>query len=260
MDETRFDAMLRSFRGGATRRGLLGIVTGLAALQLSETLAKGKHRSGGMSQGKSKSHVRAAVASGQGQGRYQTLAAKWWAWAIDLDKAPILDTGPVVDCSAGQQGNTWYLAGSDFGVGSVQRRCTVPQRTKLFFPVLNGTVFAPPAQAGCPDIPVHTTKQLAERRACLADFFDTVDAAHGWSLTATVDGKPVDIVRATSALFPLHLDDDNPYDVPAGNYLETADGFWVLLDPLSPGEHKIAFTAKIDSNSLIAVSYDLTVA
>jgi hypothetical protein len=205
------------------------------------------------SRGKAKSGV--SVAATQGQGRYQTLAAKWWAWAIDQELAPIIENGNV-DCAAGQQGNTWFLAGSLFPpLDAKNRTCTIPKGTKLFFPVLNQFCAGPPAFDSA-DPPKRTQRQLEERLACAAKgLVDSgVDPA---DLTATVDGKDVPIVRAHSDLFPIHLGDPNVFGAPPGNYLEAADGYWVLLDPLPPGkQHTIHFTAP----PVLDVKYVITIA
>lgn len=252
MDETRFDIVIRSLGTGASRRKVLGALAGVAGLGVAETIAKSRHRSAGKR--KAKTSVRAAASNGPGQGRYQTLAAKWWSWAIGENLDPITETG-AVDCSAGQQGQTWFLGGSNFNMGPIVRTCTIPKKVSLFFPVVNAFAFAPPSKAACPAVPVHTQKQLDEHRKCAASFIDTFSLA---DLTATLDGNDVPIVRAQSALFPLHLGDDNPFadfGVTAGIYLDAADGFWVLLDPLSPGVHKIHFVA----DSVIDVTFKITV-
>jgi hypothetical protein len=223
-------------------------------------MAKSRHRSAGKRT--AKTSTRAAAAKGPGQGRYQTLAAKWWSWAIDENLDPITAPSGPVDCAAGQQGNTWFLGGANFPdegdpLVPIVRTCTIPKKVSLFFPVVNAFAFAPPSQTACTEVPVHTQKQLDEHRKCAASFIDGFSPA---DLTATVDGpnNPVPIVRATSALFPIHLGDDNPFSdfgVTAGNYLDAADGYWVLLDPLSPGPHTIHFVA----DSVIDVTFNITV-
>jgi hypothetical protein len=253
VDDQRFDAFIRVLGDDATRRRVLGALAGVAGLRLSEAVAKNHDQRSGKGRGQAKSGVNAAADPGQGQGRYQTLATKWWAWAIDEEFAPIIEEGDV-DCAAGQQGNTWFLAGGFFPPPTtIERRCTVPKGTKLFFPVLNQFCAGPPAfDSG--ESTHRIQKQLAERLACAAKgLADTgIDPA---DLTATVDGKSVPIVRAHSALFPIHLGDPNVFKAPPGNYLEAADGYWVLLDPLSPGTHEVHFAA----DAVLDVTYEITV-
>ena len=54
MDSKRFDAVTRTLGDGFTRRGALGVLAGIAALGLSEGLAKRKHRGNGQRQHRGK--------------------------------------------------------------------------------------------------------------------------------------------------------------------------------------------------------------
>ena len=92
-----------------------------------------------------------------------------------------------------------------------------------------------------------------ELLACASASVDQVDP--DTDLSATVDGAAARMVRAHSAVFPLVLPEDNVFGAPAGHYQEVADGYWVLLDPLSPGEHTIHFAAA----GFLDVTYHLTV-
>jgi hypothetical protein len=265
MDNDRFETWLRTLEDSISRRGMLGLIGGLG-LAAAPTIAgakRGKRRTRRTTPARAANGVSAASKSAPaGQGRYQTLAAKWWAWVIGEDLVP-LNESDAVDCAVGQQGNTWFLAGANFPdplgspVTEFLRTCEIPAGTKLFFPVINAFAAGPPAHTACTLEPERTQKQKAEHQQCLADFLDAnVDPD---TLTAFVDGDPASIVRARSALFPLDLDADNPFGAPAGHYLETADGYWVLLDPLPPGEHTIAFTAEFAGDSAIDVTYEITI-
>ena len=186
-------------------------------------------------------------ARAQGIGRYQTLAAKWWAWAASFpaEANPIEDTTGAL-CAEGQQGQTWFLAGTLFDAGPVVRTCTIPSGTNLFFPIVNSF---------CAEFPAVLHMQLADLSACAAASVDPFDPA---DLTVTIDGEPVPIVRAQSALFSLFLPENNIFGCPAcaGHYQEVADGYWVLLDALAPGDHVIHFEA----GDTIDVTYLITVA
>jgi hypothetical protein len=182
-------------------------------------------------------------------GRYATLAAKWWTWELGFpfDSDPSRDpTGAL--CNQRQQGQTWFLAGTEGG--DATRACTAPAGTKLFFPVVNSFDAEAPAAF---------QRQLQAHRILAAQFLKQFDPAT--DLTATVDGTPAPIVRARSALFSFQLPADNIFGDPtlAGHYVGTADGYWVLLDPLPPGTHVIHFAAVGDTFSLDVV-YTLTIA
>lgn len=64
------------------------------------------------------------------------LAGRWWQWAMSApaDASPVRDrTGE--HAAWNQPDDLWFLAGT-YG-GHVERRCVIPSRTPLFFPVLN---------------------------------------------------------------------------------------------------------------------------
>src|SRR5262249_49402845 len=73
---------------------------------------------------------------------YNELAGDWWNWAVQFPLAtnPILEDG-AVDCTRGQRGAIWFLAGN-FGGTSV-RECTIPGGKALFFPINNFVSWKP---------------------------------------------------------------------------------------------------------------------
>ncbi len=175
----------------------------------------------------------------------------WWQWALSFPTAvnPIVQDG-AVDCSAGQSGKVWYLAGT-FG-SSAERTCSVMQGKALFFPLLNGIFWTP---EDCPD-------ELSCRVGVSTFLPDVIT-----SWTCTVDGTPciffTQVVRAQSDARPLDLPPgsiavtDFGY-APGVRELSISDGYWVMLDPLPPGSHTIRFTAAAPGFSL-DVTYHLTV-
>ena len=83
-------------------------------------------------------------------------------------------------------------------------------------------------------------------------------------LSCEVDGSPVPITAANleqSAPFSLRLPDDNILGVPAGVYFPAVDsGYYVLLPPLSAGQHTIHWAGSLTFFSLsLDVTYNITV-
>jgi hypothetical protein len=194
---------------------------------------------------------------GQGakaSGTAAELAAAWTQWAYSK---PVNQNSPLI--GGGQdynqarcdgtpvsptQGKQWFLAGTTTG-DPVVRTCTMPVGTHLFFPVV--TSFG---------VKVFSFEDAETERQKAITFINNVlaDPAFRQSIEVTVDEKAVKsnrIVRATSPLFTLTLPEDNifncptcapPVVVPAGDYEGAlADGVWVTLPPLPPGEHIIHF-------------------
>src|SRR4051794_21305710 len=80
---------------------------------------------------------------------YGVWGAAWWQWIFSLPaRSPAglpnpLFTDGAVDCSFGQSGHVWFLAGricfTCSGVATTAHRsCNIPTGTALFFPILNG--------------------------------------------------------------------------------------------------------------------------
>jgi hypothetical protein len=86
----------------------------------------------------------------------------------------------------------------------------------------------------------------------------------GGDLEATLDGKPIvysphtPITRTQSPVFTATFPADNVFDAPADiltGFPIVSDGWWVLLPPLSPGEHVLHFRAGAAQD----ITYRLTV-
>ena len=184
----------------------------------------------------------ASAQVGQGakaSGKASELAADWWQWALaepvatnplvgDYTDGPQCDGRPVSDVP----GKKWFLAGS-FDGSAVERTCTMPVGTQLFFPVFNAIWILEPGE----------TVKFARQQ--VNEFINSVLADPDLSMVVTVDGKEVKskrIVRAESPVFRVSLPDDNVFGAPADLYQNkrsVADGLWAALPPLSKGEHTI---------------------
>lgn len=177
---------------------------------------------------------------------YPELAAAWYQWGL----AAPASISPLTDrdgrfAGVGQAGPVWFLAP---GIGtdtSYTRTATIPADKCLFFPVLTAIAF---------NLPDETSTE-AELRSQLADFCGQTSI-----LYATVDGTQVlDLwnYRAASPPggFSVLLPKPNIYDLPAGNYDGAVDdGWWLLLQPLSIGQHKIVFTSGTGDPSALGLA------
>ncbi|HEY7118747.1 MAG TPA: hypothetical protein VH475_19310 [Tepidisphaeraceae bacterium] len=165
---------------------------------------------------------------------YPELAAAWYQWALSIPAAvnPMTDRdGSYAVTGQGAQNPVFFLAPS-IG-GDFTRSIEVGPRTQLFFPVVAAVAF---------DDPDETFTQ-AQLRAQLDELLGTTSI-----LYARLDGQQIPNVFAYRAASPagssftIQLPDANLYDLPPGPYdSAVADGWWLLLDPLSPGEHQLRF-------------------
>jgi hypothetical protein len=188
-------------------------------------------------------------------GVYGDLGGAWWAWAFDTGFAQF--GAGTVDCSVGQSGDTWFLAGT-FG-GPAERSCTIPSDKKLFFPLVNQAIFYEVnVDPDVFDLTVQEKRIFLDSRVgggsdsddpAVAALYDFIGAGfrsgQACDLRATLDGEPVifttPIVREQSS--PFTLSTEGVGGDPANADPEAlADGFYVLLEPLASGEHVLQFS------------------
>jgi hypothetical protein len=194
---------------------------------------------------------------------YGTWSARWWQYVYQFPIHNPPYTGsiynPLYDetgsqCSLGQSGNVWYLVGVFNLSGTASRSCTVPSNVPLFFPILNAEW-----DNLCVDPPL-TVPELRQRAASV---IDTTTELH-----ATLDGAPLsdDLFgfRVTSPVFSYTLPPQDNIaqkfgcDVSGTVDPAVADGFYLMLTPLSPGQHTINFGGTTPGFSL-NITYHLTV-
>jgi len=176
---------------------------------------------------------------------YAQQSALWWQWALGIPKAKNPIEGKA--CAEGQAGNVFYLAGTADGKPAT-RACEVPEGKTLFFPLVNGVCYPCHEEEGC-----STSKTEAELKECAK--LPTLKA-----LEASVDGVALtnlDKHLVTSAQFSWKAPttdalwscmgpiETNTCGVPVGDRFGVSEGYWVGLEPLAKGTHKIKFKAII---------------
>jgi len=181
---------------------------------------------------------------------YAEWSARWWQWALAVPAAdnPLNDGSDCLHVAEEQSGLVWFLGGAIDESINAERNCSVPLGKALFFPVINvecSTVEAPPffgADAGA-------------LRTC-------VDAFTFANAYAEVDGVAVRNVEryfVQSPPFDFTLPPDNVLGVAAGTGSSVSNGIYLLLPPLSAGEHVIRFGGTYpDFDFSIAMTYHLT--
>jgi hypothetical protein len=160
---------------------------------------------------------------------YGEWTAKWWTWIMTIPKnlSPA-DDNTGARCPQGQNGPVWFLAGSL--TGKADRTCTIPAGKAILFPILNSE---------CSYAEFPKLKTESDLRKCAVSEVNQVT-----HVEATVDGVPLQksqILRIQSPMFNFSFPDNNIFGAPKGPTSAVGDGFWVFLQPLSPGKHDIAF-------------------
>ncbi len=143
----------------------------------------------------------------------------------------------------------WFIAGS-FG-GTVARTCHVPAGKGIFFPLIN---------TECsnvePDPFLCTTPE--ECAECNDVFFGDSD-----KLSVTIDGTDLGNLhnyRPQSTMLTEFTTPpaDDILGIPGVTGLSGADGYWIMLAPLSKGEHTIHWEATLGGGPFAGFSQDNT--
>jgi hypothetical protein len=219
---------------------------------------------------------------------YGEWSAAWWQYVFSIPAAdnPLFDpTG--AKCGVRQSGEVFFLVGTVLGTtGSTTRNnCTVSAGKMLFFPLINLEDNIAEENA-CPTCnpttnlvgqPV-TAQKMATLLNCLVaggttPFAPPFNSCQGTTgLNASLDGVSLRNLFAYRAISPVFS-----ITVPPGNNLEqafgypnisgtispvVADGFYLMLAPLSSGRHTISFGGTFGSplnSPLSEITYHLTV-
>jgi hypothetical protein len=204
---------------------------------------------------------------------YGEWEAAWWQWVFSfpLSQHPLLD---AADCSAGQSGPVWFLGGTFAAItledgtvlGQAERSCTLPPGKALLFPIINNEW----DNLGCPE-PGNLTPDELQALATWAQ-------NHTTSLSCSIDGVAIQNLeryRVVAPIFSYTLPaEPNLIDQLYGCHFQgevspaAADGVFVMVAPLSTGQHTIhfggelVFTAEEDGFDFVFqedITYHLTV-
>jgi hypothetical protein len=160
---------------------------------------------------------------------YGEWSAKWWQWILSIptENNPLNDDNGR-NCAVEQSGPVWFLVGTTGGL--IERTCTIPGGSAILIPVINGE---------CSYAEYPSFGSESELRSCAITQMDKAT-----QLKARIDGVDVtdlNTYRFQSPLFNLTLPENNIFGLPAGTTEAVADGFWILLEPLTAGNHEIQF-------------------
>ena len=181
-------------------------------------------------------HDRPAVVLDAGQSvdgvSQSAYVERWWQWAMRLpDGVRAYQDPSGAQCGMNQSGPVWFLAGTE-GTMRVDRRCEIPAGHYVFFPVIDLIAHSKPGKA----LDCRTAQaQARQRNDRLAD------------AQVTLDGRPIPHIEAHRLHPPACFD-----AFAKAKYMEhpeaygpaAADGYWLMLNPLSEGEHHLVVHAR----------------
>jgi hypothetical protein len=199
---------------------------------------------------------------------YGEWSAGWWQYVLSMSvkdpNNPLLDqTGEGCGVDQPNSSPVFFLVGAA-GSGAVTRNeCVVPAGKVLFFPLVNFIDLHVPGDG-------LDTPELV--RQDLLSLIGPITELH-----ASVDGVPVNNLNppttpfracaggdpACESAFSVTLPGNNLFGIRAGVYAPAvADGFYLMLAPLSPGVHSLNFGGKgffAGSKFFQEITYHLTI-
>lgn len=160
---------------------------------------------------------------------WETWVERWWQWCYSFrdDSSPVSDSSGEFSKEGQAYESVWFLAGT-FG-GTVERNCTLPAGTSIFFPIVTDI------------ISFHTDPQL--KTTSDLDAYSKADLDHTQFISAKLDGHEISNLfsyRVHSHLFPIDVPNKNN-KVLRVKTEAISDGYWLFLKPLSLGKHKLEF-------------------
>jgi hypothetical protein len=157
---------------------------------------------------------------------YAEWSVAWWQWALGLPVAghPFNDA-PGFNVASGQTGEVWFL-GAPFG--TVQRACTIPTGKALFIGLLNSEWSS---LEGYPT--------LADQSSTAELFGDHI--VNPFCIVDGVAVKNLSAYRFSSPQFTFTAPSPWIFGDTGGTGTSVADGYYVLVEPLSAGQHTIRY-------------------
>ena len=164
---------------------------------------------------------------------YGYWTVRWWRWFLSTPKSvnPVIDWSGKLACVNQPSNDVWFLAGKVVSEDKKlpSRLCRIPTGRSILFPVIN-----------------YEANQLEFPE--LRTFGDIIDRVKLEEDTITeksccVNGVsiPPQRVRSDPIIFGLRLRADNVANVKEGITYVSADGYWVFLKPLLPGNYDLSF-------------------
>jgi hypothetical protein len=190
---------------------------------------------------------------------YGEWAAEWWKWFSSIPDDPIKHpsndlTGRYCDANQNDP-NMWFLT-LTFGEGDiVDRSCTIPPGKSIFIPLLANDCSS-----------AHNKIPSDEFLNCAKDQTDSISSSMYLKLDNKTEFEVLGNDRANSPLLNFTYPQGNVFGYEKGTYLGLVDGYFVILEPLPVGKHKLQikteninpFSGSIQSASSSLLVHDIT--
>lgn len=171
--------------------------------------------------------------------RLDQYANRWWQWAYSMpaSESPVRDQVGI-KCAVNQSGDVWFLAGG-FGSSRITRYCEIPQGKHLFFPIINMLYIPSREQLKMGSIPCRRAMNGAAANNNNLEYIEVVIDGESITDAEKLRVRPNECFDAAGG---IPSKDDSPKVFPSAT-----DGYWIMIKPLSPGDHEIRFRAKYNN-------------
>lgn len=180
-----------------------------------------------------------------------------WLWQFSLADFPLLQGDGATDCGLGQSGKVWFLAGV-LG-GTVERSCAIPPGKALFISLNSVLSFAPYFGSNEEEIRADAKRDLdgTSTTTGVEEIKVWIDGVELNSLFSYRASSPAGGFVFTIGEGTILTQIDPP--LPADDYYPAiVDGYWLMLPPLSAGNHTIQWVSSGQNQYEEVYSYDVT--
>jgi hypothetical protein len=184
---------------------------------------------------------------------YGYWTVKWWRWFLLTPKSmnPIVDrTGKYAYVNQPSK-NVWFLAGKviDDDRKLPNRSCRISRDRSILFPVIN-------YEANPIEYP-----ELASDEEIVGRVKREEDTIVKKNCTVNGVAIPTQRVKSDPLIFELMINKDNAVNIQEGGRTRaSADGYWVFLKPLPPGDYTVIFEGSCKDGKLYSgAEYNLQV-
>jgi hypothetical protein len=179
---------------------------------------------------------------------YGRWTIMWWNWVVSIPKTvnPVTDTNGE-SANLKQKKQTWFLAGCFEGDDLPRRKCTIPQNTSIFFPVVNY------------ESNFYEKPEITKKPELIEDVSNDIDKVIEKKVVVDQIEIPCFRIKSDPGIFLLNLPEDNCLDIKAGVIEASSDGYWVFLKPLCSGKHEIEFHGLCPGGVKLGAHYELIV-
>jgi hypothetical protein len=167
---------------------------------------------------------------------YEDWTIKFWQWLLSIpaDRSPVTDqTGER--CGVAQVGQPVFNLVFSAN-GGAQRACTLPAGQHILIPANVVEVSLAEFPGARSDDDLHHLAEEDESSNNIQFHFLSVDGK---------DFQDLEKYRVHSRAFDVNFPDNPIFGQKPGKSRAVSDGYWVILEPLRPGEHHIHFKTRL---------------